>query len=89
VGTSKGVKLGGTLETYREHITLLARPQHMPRKITVDIASLELGQSFRVSDLVLPEGVRALAKTDFALVAVVTEKDEAETAEASADSASA
>jgi large subunit ribosomal protein L25 len=87
VGVSKGVKLGGSLETYREHVTLLAKPLHMPRKITVDVTSLELGQSFRVSDLALPEGVRALAQTDFVLVAVVTEKDEAENAEASAESA--
>jgi large subunit ribosomal protein L25 len=89
VGVSKGVKLGGSLETYRERITLLARPLDMPRKITVDITSLELGQSFRVSELVLPEGVQALAGTDFALAAVVTEKDEADGAETSAGSASA
>ena len=34
VGTSKGVKLGGTLETYRERVTLQARPQDMPVSYT-------------------------------------------------------
>ena len=77
VGTAKGVKLGGTLEAYRGHVTLLAKPQHMPRKIAVDISALELWQSIRVSGLVLPEGVRVVARSDFAVVAVVTEKDEA------------
>lgn len=80
VGTSKGVKLGGTLETYRESVTLSARPQLMPRKITVDITNLELGQSIKVSELALPEGVQAVFKTDFAVVAVVTEQDDADTA---------
>ena len=88
VGMSKGVKLGGSLETYREHITLLAKPRDMPRKITVDISPLELGQSFHVSDLALPEGVRVSAKTDFALVAVVTEKEKGENAETSGETAS-
>ena len=84
VGTSKGVKLGGTLETYREAITLSARPQLMPRKITVDITNLELGQSNKVSELVLPEGVQAVFKTDFAVVAVVTEQEDAAPADAPA-----
>lgn len=78
VGTSKGVKLGGTLETYRERVTLTAKPQVMPRMINVDITPLELGQSVHVSELVLPEGVRAVFKADFPIVAVVTEKEEAE-----------
>lgn len=80
VGTSKGVKLGGTLETYRESVILSAKPQLMPRKITVDITNLELGQSIKVSELGLPEGVQAVFKTDFAVVAVVTEQDDAKTA---------
>ncbi len=79
-GSSKGVKLGGTLETYRESVTLSARPQFMPRKVSVDISGLDMNQSVRVSELQLPEGVRALYKSDFTVVAVVTEKEEAEAA---------
>lgn len=77
VGTAKGVKLGGTMETYRESVTLQARPQHMPRKVTVDVTGLELNQSVRVSQLPLPEGVKAVFKTDFTVVAVLTEQDDA------------
>ena len=77
VGVSKGVKLGGTLESYRESVMLQAKPQLMPRKVTVDITNLELNQSIRVSGLVLPEGVHAVYKSDFVIVAVVTEQEAA------------
>lgn len=72
VGTSKGVKLGGMLETYRERVTLQAKPQSMPRKVTVDVTNLDINQSVRISQLVLPEGVQAVYKTDFTVVAVLT-----------------
>ena len=85
-GVSKGVKLGGTLETYRESVTLSAKPQLMPRKVNVDITNLDLGHSIKASELALPEGVHVVFKSDFTVVAVVTEQD---TAPADAESSAA
>lgn len=79
VGTSKGVKLGGMLETYRERITLQAKPQFMPRKVTVDVSNLDINQSVRITQVVLPEGVEAVYKTDFTVVAVLTNDKSEET----------
>ena len=78
VGTSKGVKLGGTLETYRERVTLQAKPQDMPRKLSVNVTDLGLNSSIRASGLVLPEGVKVVYKNDFTGVAVLSEQQEAE-----------
>ena len=78
VGTSKGVKLGGTLETYRERVTLQAKPQDMPRKLSVNVTDLGLNSSIRASGLVLPEGVKVVYKNDFTVVAVLSEQQEAE-----------
>ena len=72
-GTPKGVKLGGTLETYRDEITLAAKPEAMPRKVTLDVTGLEINQSVKVSEMPLPEGVRAVYKNDFTMAAVFME----------------
>lgn len=80
VGTAKGVKLGGAMETYRERVTLQAKPQAMPRKLTVNVADMGLNSSIRASGLVLPEGVKVVYKSDFTVVAVLSEQQEAEEA---------
>ena len=70
VGTAKGTKLGGKLETYREQIYILSKPASLPKKIVVDISDLDVGQGFRIQDLKLPEGVRAHYDTNFAIISV-------------------
>ncbi len=69
-GVSRGVKAGGNLEVYQETLVLSAKPQLMPRRVTVDVTSLEINSTFRISDLKLPEGVSAVARDSMALVAV-------------------
>ena len=80
VGTAKGVKLGGTMETYRERVTLQAKPQAMPRKLTVNVTDMGLNSSVRASGMVLPEGVKVVYTSDFTVVAVLSEHQEAEEA---------
>lgn len=69
-GTSKGVKLGGKLEIYREQIYVVCKPQFLPDEIVVDISNLDVNQGFRVADLAMPEGVRAHYTDNFAIVNV-------------------
>lgn len=77
VGTARGVKLGGVLETYRESIRLGSKPLDMPQKITVDVSSLNIGDTISVADLQLPPNVRAVYDHDYAVVSVLTKsKDE-------------
>ena len=79
VGTPKGVKMGGTLETYRDEVVLSA---NMPRKVNLDVSGLEINQSIRVSNMPLPEGVKAVYKSDFTMAAVFMEgADDAPAAE--------
>jgi large subunit ribosomal protein L25 len=58
-GTAKGTKLGGVLETFVEFVDLIGKPLDIPNKIMVDISDLGLGETLRVANIVLPEGVRA------------------------------
>lgn len=76
VGTSKGVKAGGVMEVYREEVTLVAKPQDIPRIIDVDVTDFDMGTNLRASGLKLPEGVRVEYKSDFSILAVMT-KDKA------------
>jgi len=72
-GTPKGVKVGGKMETYRDEVVLAAKPADMPRKLILDVTGLEIGQTIRVSNMPLPEGVRPVFKSDFTMVSVFME----------------
>ncbi len=96
VGTARGVKLGGFLETYRETITVAAKPLSMPHKITIDVTSMGINQHLTIDKVVLPEGARAVYDDVYAVVAVLSNtKEVAEfdaleaAAEAQAEAASA
>ena len=80
-GTAKGTKLGGKLETFREQIYVLSKPNSLPQKVIVDISGLDVGQGLRVADLVMPQGVRASYDDNFAIISVTQPgggKDEGE-----------
>jgi large subunit ribosomal protein L25 len=85
-GTAKGTKLGGTLEVYREQIEVLSKPASLPQKIQVNVADLDVGQSLRVADLHLPEGVRAQYDDNYLIVMVITRSGDKETEEAGSGS---
>ncbi len=72
IGTPKGVKLGGKLETYRERILIAGKPASIPKKITLDVTDMDLNANIRVADLALPEGVHALYDQNFAVVSIVS-----------------
>ena len=81
VGTAKGVKLGGVLETYREEVRLASKPLEMPKKITIDVSGLNIGDMIDVSDLQLPANVHAVYDHNYAIVGVMAKSKEAEETE--------
>lgn len=76
VGTPKGVKLGGVLETYREAIRLASKPLDMPQKIVVDVTNLNIGDMINVSDLELPANVHAVYDHNYAVVGVLAKTED-------------
>lgn len=50
-GYAKGMKAGGKLQVEMRRLKVQALPKDLPDNITIDITNLELGQSFRVSDI--------------------------------------
>ena len=88
-GVSRGVKLGGQLETYRENVRLSGKPLKLPKKITIDITELDINSAIHVADLALPEGISAVYTTNYCIVAVHVPGAEEEGADATATEAAA
>ena len=57
VETSKGLKLGGTLNFAVRKVALRGLVDVIPEKIVIDLSALTIGDVVHGTDLVLPEGV--------------------------------
>ncbi|WP_243368247.1 50S ribosomal protein L25/general stress protein Ctc [Fundidesulfovibrio soli] len=77
-GKPKGVVVGGKLEIYHEDLEVVCLPANIPDKIVIDVAGLEINQAIQIKDVVLPEGVKAVFDSNFAVVAVISPTAEAE-----------
>ena len=70
IGESEGVKAGGLLEQLLHSLEVQCKPADLPSHIEHDINSLEVGESVKVGELDLPEGVSTKMDSDV-LVALV------------------
>jgi large subunit ribosomal protein L25 len=90
-GTPVGVKAqGGHLEFITRELEIECLPTKIPDRLPVDVSALELGRNFRVSDMILPDGVTVLTDPDVVVAHVVMPRAEAAPeAEAPAEAAPA
>ncbi|MEZ7198222.1 50S ribosomal protein L25 [Pseudodesulfovibrio karagichevae] len=86
VGSSKGVKLGGALEQYRDHIEVVCKPMDIPESIVIDITDMDVMDSVHIEDIAFPEGVTPIFDENYAVLSVTAlqEADENEEGEAAA-----
>jgi len=54
---SPGMKRGGALNVAVHEVQLMAHADEIPEEIIVDLAALDIGDSVKAEDLVLPKGV--------------------------------
>ncbi|MDP4791236.1 MAG: 50S ribosomal protein L25 [Verrucomicrobiales bacterium] len=71
-GEPVGVKTGGLLEQLVHEIEVSCSPSNLPDAIVNDVESLKIGQSLKVSQLNLPEGVTVKLDGEV-LVALITQ----------------
>lgn len=70
-GEPEGVKtFGGILQQQVRSVLLECLPQDLPEVLTVDVSELNVGESIHVRDLLLPNGVTALADADITVFLV-------------------
>jgi large subunit ribosomal protein L25 len=72
VSDCQGIKLGGFLRQVLRHVLVECPKDQVPACFSLDVKDLVIGQSRRLSDLQIPEGVRPLV--DMKEVAVVIAK---------------
>ena len=87
-GEAVGVKTGGgTLEHILHKLKVRCFPKDLPDQILVDVTSLEIGKSFHLGDIKVPEGVELIGDKHITVLAVAApraEEDVAATAAAPA-----
>jgi large subunit ribosomal protein L25 len=89
VGEAAGVTEGGVLELVLTELQVQCAPENIPESIEIDVSNLQAGDSLRVEELVLPQGVTALNDPGETVVIIaaplsVTEAQAEEAAQATA-----
>jgi large subunit ribosomal protein L25 len=69
---SPGVKRGGLVQLVEHTIELLAPADNIPEAIDISVATMNIGASVHLNDVVLPPGCRAISRENLTLVAVST-----------------
>ena len=70
VGESEGVKEGGVLTQVARQVNVEALPMDVPDHLELDISGMAIGDSMRLSDLRVPEGVKPLDDPETVLATV-------------------
>jgi large subunit ribosomal protein L25 len=71
VGESEGVKEGGVLSQVNREVLVEALPMEVPDRLELSVSGMVIGDSLRVSDLQVPDGVKILSDPE-AVLATVT-----------------
>jgi len=72
VGESVGAKEGGVLSQVSREINVEALPLEVPERIEVDISEMQMGDTLRLADIPVPEGVTFLDDPEETVLATVT-----------------
>ena len=73
-GRPVGVVKGGKFRGLRRTVDLVALPGNTPDKLVLDTSHLDLGESIRLEDLDLPEGVKPAAEDNHAVATLIAPK---------------
>jgi large subunit ribosomal protein L25 len=65
--TSPGLKKGGSLEVIRHTVELACPADSIPEELVIDLAAHDLGDTIRISEVKLPEGVKPAVERDFVI----------------------
>lgn len=72
-GACPGIRRGGTLNVVRHEVELNVRAGSIPEKIDVDLAGLQIGDSIKISNVSLPQGVTpTIRDRDFVIATIAT-----------------
>jgi large subunit ribosomal protein L25 len=64
---SVGMKKGGSLEVIRHTVELACPADRIPEELVIDLANHDIGDTIRISEVKLPEGVKPAVDRDFVI----------------------
>jgi large subunit ribosomal protein L25 len=70
-GKPVGVTAGGVLQPIQREIAVECLPDAIPESVRVDVSNLGIHEAVHIEEVVLPEGVRAIFDSNFAIVTVL------------------
>jgi len=73
VGEPAGAKEGGVLTQVTNEVNVEALPMEVPESLEYDVSELHIGESARLSDLQVPEGVTLLDDPEETVIAAVAQ----------------
>jgi large subunit ribosomal protein L25 len=71
INIPKGVTNGGMLQPVRREITVSCLPDKLVDFIEVDVSGLDIGQSFHVGEITLPDGIKTILDPDLTVATVM------------------
>jgi large subunit ribosomal protein L25 len=80
-GESPGVKLGGTVEQYRDVVDVICKPLDIPESIVLNIDGMDIMDSIRIEDVEFPEGVTPVFDENYAVLTIAAKREEEEEVE--------
>ncbi|MEM6497737.1 MAG: 50S ribosomal protein L25 [Pseudomonadota bacterium] len=84
----EGIKLGGVFSITREEVELLCPADDIPSEVECDLTKFEIGDTIRISDVALPEGVEPVINDrDFVVANISAPKTASAEVEDEADDA--
>ena len=87
--TCPGLKKGGVLNLVRREVELSCNANNIPDKLQFDLIKSEIGDSIKISNIALPDGVTpTITDRDFVVATVVPPTVEVETKPTEAEEAS-
>ena len=87
--TCPGLKKGGVLNLVRREVELSCNANNIPDKLQFDLIKSEIGDSIKISNITLPDGVTpTITDRDFVVATVVPPTVEVETKPTEAEEAS-
>jgi large subunit ribosomal protein L25 len=70
IGEARGVENGGELNMSKRELRISGLPSMLPEMIEVDVSNLDIGDSVKIGDITLNEGVTALDPEDVVVATV-------------------
>lgn len=74
IGKAVGVENGGELQHIKRVVKISCLPEILPDHIEVDVTSLDIGDSIKIKELKLADGITVLDPADAAVVAIAAIK---------------